>query len=630
MTVVVAVALATIAIGITAAILGGLRLGRFIRFVPFPVIGGFLAGSGYLILMGGLGVVAGQSLSWTSLAALGDPAVLLRFAAALGFLVPLALLQLRLPTSLALPAVALAVIVVFNLVVLAAGLDDDALRAGNWLISLPEGTALWPPIHPADIGLVRWSEIAAQLVNLPTVVILTVIAVLMNATGIELDTRRDVDLDRELRSVGLQNLLGGIGGGMPGFPSISLTMLANRLRAPNVIVGLIASAFCVAALLFGNIVLSIVPTPLLGGLLIWIGLSLLIEWLVRAQSRLTRWEYLVVLLIFLVIVLVSFAAGILVGLIAAAILFVVEYGQVEIVRHVMTGRDYQSSNDTSENRREVLRSEGAAILIVRLQGFLFFGTADRLRKRIQQRIEHHEGLPIRYLVVDFQRVSGLDSSTALSFTRLAQMTGPDGFVLVLCGMSDAVRSAITRGGLENGDGARIHVESDLDHGLEWSENQLLSEVAPQIVGGASVPVIDLLFEIVKDRPLAEALLPFLERIDIEPGTKLIEQGTPSDDIYFVERGRAAVELESRDHAPVRVATIGRGSIVGEMAFYLRKPRTASVVAEAPLVAWRFSGENLERLRHSSPEAVIAFHRGMAGMLADRLISTNQLVRLLAD
>lgn len=59
-------------------------------------------------------------------------------------------------------------------------------------------------------------------------------------------------------------------------------------------------------------------------------------------------------------------------------------------------------------------------------------------------------------------------------------------------------------------------------------------------------------------------------------------------------------------------------------------RSASVVAEAPLVAWRFSSERLEQLRAASSEAVIAFHRGMASLLADRLTSTNLLVRLLAD
>ena len=629
-TVVVAVALATLVIGVAAFLLGTLQLGRFIRFVPFPVIGGFLAGSGWLIFLGGVGVVTGRPPTDANLEMLADLPIVTRLVIAVALFLPVPLLQRRLPPSLVLPGMALAAIVLFNIVVLVFGIPAHSLRAGGWLLTVARGGVLWPPIDLSEFAEVNWTAIAGRLVDLPTVAVLTVIAVLMNATGIELDKRRDVNLDRELRSVGLQNLLGGLGGGMPGFHSVSLTALATRLGASGPVVGLIVAAFCVAALVFGNVVLAIMPTPLLGGLLIWVGLALLIEWLVRAYDRLSRWEYLVIVLIFLVIVGVSFASGILVGLIAAVVLFVVEYGQVEIVRHLMTGKDYQSSGNTSAERREVLLSVGDAILIVRLQGFLFFGTADRLRKRIQSRIDAHDGTPIRCLVVDFQRVTGLDSSTVLSFTRLAQMTGPDRFALVLCGMSEAVRTAMTRGDLTLDTDPHIRVEPDLDHGLEWCENALLTEVAPEVVGSRPLSAIDLLVEVVKDRPLAEALLPHLERVDVGIGGKLIEQGTPSDDIYFVEQGRAAVMLEAKDQTPVRVATVTRGSIVGEMAFYLGKPRSASVVAESPLVAWRFSSERLEQMRAASPEAVVAFHRGMAGLLAGRLTSTNLLVRLLAD
>jgi len=136
--------------------------------------------------------------------------------------------------------------------------------------------------------------------------------------------------------------------------------------------------------------------------------------------------------------------------------------------------------------------------------------------------------------------------------------------------------------------------------------------------------------VVKDRELAESLVPFLDRFEVVVGDKLIEEGKPSDDIYFMEEGRAAVVIETDGEHQVRVATVGRGSIVGEMSFYLDKPRSASVVAETPVIAWRLSTQSLERLCAASPEAAVAFHRGMAGMIADRLSSTNQLVRLLAD
>ena len=298
------------------------------------------------------------------------------------------------------------------------------------------GDGLWPPIRPADIASVRWDHILPTAIMLPAIVIITVMALLMNATGIELDSGREVDLDRELRSVGLQNLVSGLGGGLPGYPAVSLSLLADRLGAAHRLVGVIVAVLAGAALFLGEFVLDLVPTPLLGSLLIWIGGSLMFEWLVRTARRLAAWEYMIVLLIFLVIAGVGFPYGVLVGLIAAIVLFVVEYGRVDSVRQVLTGRDYQSTFSTSEAQRESLRQFGDAILIARLQGFIFFGTSDRLRKNLEDRLR--AGPSIRFLVIDFQRVTGVDSSAVASFLRLGQVMSRSGVNLVLSGMRETV------------------------------------------------------------------------------------------------------------------------------------------------------------------------------------------------
>ena len=93
----------------------------------------------------------------------------------------------------------------------------------------------------------------------------------MNASGIELGTGRDIDLDRELRSTGLQNVLAGAGGGFPGYPSVSLSLLASRLGALDRSLGLIVAAVSGLALVFGDLLLRIMPAPMLGALLVWVG-----------------------------------------------------------------------------------------------------------------------------------------------------------------------------------------------------------------------------------------------------------------------------------------------------------------------------------------------------------------------
>ena len=629
-TVVTAVALTTLTVGAGTWLLGFFRLSRFIRFIPFPVIGGFLAGSGWLILVGGIDAIAGAHFANAPLQMLAEPTMAARLLSAVGLIAAIALVErLSAGWRLALPATIAAALVLFNLAVWLTGIPHETLRAEHWLMALPSGHALWPPLLPADLKLVDWPAIAGQSLALATVPVLAVIAVLMNATGIELEERRDLDLDRELRAAGIGNLVAGAGGGIPGYHSLSGTVLAARLGSTNLTVGVTIALCCATAAAFGPQILTLVPTPLLGGVLAWIGGGLIHQWLISAHARLARSEYAVVVLIFAIIAFVGFSWGILGGLVAAAVLFAVEYGRVDIVRYTLTGRDYQTGAASSDERLALLRDRGDAILLLRLQGYLFFGTAERLRKRIQERLADTSQTGIRFLVIDFDRVSGLNSSAVLSFIRLSQTAAPAGLVLVLTGMSDSVKKAMLRGGLEHDEKSPVRIAPSFDHGAEWCEDALLAEVAPKLATVESRPARDILMDIVNDEASAEALIPYCERIEIAAGDALITQGKPSDDIFLIEAGRAAVELASGAHS-IRLATLAHGAIVGEVAFYLSVPRSASVIAESPLVAWRFSRAKLDRLRATEPEIAARFHEGIAAMLAERLTRTNRLIQLLAD
>jgi SulP family sulfate permease len=629
-TVVVAAGLATAVTGLFSMLLGHFQLGRLIRFAPYPVVGGFLAGTGWLIMIGGIGLVINQPFSFQVVPSLMEAGTLVKLGLTACFVLMLILLQRGKPSPLQLPIIISIALLAFNAAVSGLQMSTDELRADGWLVELPEGGSFWPPISSSDLGLVDWSAVAAGLVGLPAVALLTVAALLMNATGIELDTQRDIDLDRELKSVGLMNLVAGGGAGLPGYCSISLSVLAARLDALHRPTPLIVAALAAAALIFGNVILDWVPTVILGGFLVWVGGSLLVEWLVLSYRRLELREYLVIPLIFVIIVGVDFAVGILAGLVAAVVLFAFEYGRLDIVRHEMSGARYQSSVETTDRRREALERFGSAILIVRLQGFLFFGTADGLRRRIHERVKSEPGR-IKFLVIDFRRVTGIDSSSVLSFIRLHQSAVRDDFVVVLAGASPAILRGLRRGGLGEEATPRFRFEADLERGLKWCEDALLAESTPELLSGKSHNLEELLLEIVSDARSVAALAPHFERIEAEPGTRLIEQGSPSDDIILVESGYAAVEMAGDDATkPLRLATIGPGAIVGEISFYLQELRTASIVVEERLVAWKFTRRALAGLQADAPEAALELHRSIAAMLARRLGQTNRLLRILAD
>jgi SulP family sulfate permease len=619
--------LATLLIGAMSLVLGLFRQGRFIRFTPFPVVAGFLAGSGWLILRGGAQVIAGQPIA-DALAHV-DGTLVGKFAAAAAFVALVLALGRVTRWRLLLPATVAFAIIAFNVATLALRISPDTLAASGWLINLPDGAALWPPISPGDIAAIDWRATLAALEFLPSAAVLTIASLLMNATSIELLERRDLDLDYELRVVGLANIVAALGGGLTGYHSLALTQLANRLGGRGPIVGLTVGAVCFAALLVGSVVLRLIPTPLLGAMLVWIGSALLSEWLVRSYRRLSIWEYLVIVLIFVVIAFFGFAWGLLVGIVAAFMLFIVEYGRVDIVRLFVTGKDYQSSIDASEERRQTLSTHGDAILILRLQGFLFFGTAERLRQRVERRAVD-SGRQTEFVLIDFRRVTGLDSSTVLSFIRLAQTATRENFTIVFTGVNESSRATMLRGGLDVGDDSPIRFVGDLDAGLKQCEDALIARALPGYRPDAPRPLESHLGDILDDEATAAKVAAYCERITLPAGRILIEQDTPSADIFFVEHGHASVTVASPGHAPVRLATVGPGAILGEVAFYLGEKRSASVIAEEDMVVWRFSRESIERLQQELPEVGLRFHEGIAAMLAKRLTRTNHLVRLLAD
>lgn len=625
-TVLAGVALSTLLVALVLFLIGRFHLGNLVRFAPFPVVGGFLAGTGWLVLLGGLGIVIGSTPSLGNLGIFFQPDQLAKVGAAAGIILLLLALQYRAGGSLVLPGVILGAMLLFNLAALVLGIETEALRAHGWLAPIANGR-LWPPAPWPDFAAIDWTVLGHIMIGAPVMVAITVLTLLLNMSAMEVDWRTDIDLDHELRASGMANVASALGGGPPGHHSLVLTLLAGRLGGDGAVVGILAGLVCLAALVLGGAVVNAVPTPVLGALMMWFGGSLVADWLLKTARRVSLLEYLTILLIFGVIVFAGFAWGVTVGILAAAMLFAAQYSQIDSVRHMLSGRDYQSSFEQSEMRREALRAHGDAILVIRLHGFLFFGTADRLRRRIQAQVSR---VPVRYLFIDFQRVSGIDSSTVLSFVRLAQLAEREGFVIFLTGLSESVRDTLRRGGLTHGAATPVRLAANLDAVLEECESALLAEVASDALPGDPHDISERLTAFVPVPELVPELVACFERVEVPAGGRLVEEGAESDDIYVIESGRASVTIAGGGGRQIRLAGVGPGALVGEISFYLGKPRTASIVADTAVIAWRVTRERLAALEARLPEMAIHFHRSLAAMLADRLAATNRLVRFLED
>ena len=377
-TVLAAIAVATLLLGAFQLLLGALRLGNLVRFVPYPVIGGFLAGTGWLLARGGIGVMANSPVGLRDVADLLEWASVARWLPGVIFAVVVFVVLSKRPSALAIPLAVAAAVAVFYAVLLVTGTSVAEARSDGWLFaSIPRG-ASWQPRIAAAVMDADWGAVASQAPQIGTMLVVAVVAMLLNSSGVELAVRRDVDLNAELRAVGAANVAAGALGGMGGYHTLSLSVMGIQMAGHSRLIGLAAAAVCGVALVAGPQLISYLPTLVLGGLLLLLGLGFLVEWVWEARRRLPMTDYAVLLLILVVIAGLGFLPGVAVGLVAAIVLFVLDYGRMDVVRYRLSGATFASAVERPQAEGDALRREGDRITVLVLQGFLFFGTANRL------------------------------------------------------------------------------------------------------------------------------------------------------------------------------------------------------------------------------------------------------------
>jgi SulP family sulfate permease len=623
------VAVSSLLTGLCFLLLGAFRLGNLIRFIPYPVIGGFLAGIGWLLISGSFTTMTLKPLTLENLPYLAQGEMIAKWLPGVAFAFVLWGLQRRLRHYLTMPSVVFGAIALFYLGAWLGGASIADLRAGGFLLGPFPAGGLWQPLTPALFAEVDWLAILAEIPAFGSVLIISVISFLLIASSLEVVTRRDIDLNHELRATGIANIVAGLGAGLPGYHSLSLSVLTHRMGAPVRLSGLLAAALCGAVLFLGGDVLSFLPKMIVGGLLFYVGLDFLLEWAVEAWFRLARGDYLLVLLVLATTAGVGFLEGIGVGIVAGLILFTVSYSRVNVVKHALSGVEFHSNVDRSEALRARLKEQGEAIYVLKLQGYIFFGTANRLLNQVRSRAGERDRPPLRYAVLDFRRVNGLDSSAVLSLTRMVQHAQDHDFVVVFTGLTPVMENLLQRESIDPAKNRRVRIFADLDHGLEWCENELL-DLAETRADEYRDPVPEQLRRV---NPMAGDLASFMsytEPVSLKAGDYLLRQGEVSDDLYFIETGKVTAQLETSDGKTLRLRTMGPGTIVGEVAFYLGVPRSASVVADAPATGYRLTKAGLTAMKRERPEIAAVFHEFIAQRLAERVADTNKLLDAIFD
>jgi len=426
-----------------------------------------------LLVRGGIQVMSDRDLSFANLPWICQPDAIARWLSGLILAVVLLAITKRYQHYLVMPSCLLLAIGLFYLALWGSHTPIAEARSAGWLLGpFPKG-GLWQPLMLPELSSINWSVILEQAGIIATLMFISLLSLVLTNSGIELAVERDIDLNTELQAVGIANLAAGIGSGMAGNQALPSTLLVHKMGAKNRLSGVFKTVPCTAVLVLGSSFLSFFPKPILGSLLLYLGIDLLIQWVYKAASKLPRSDYLTVLLILVVINAVGFLEGVVVGLILSVLLFVVKYSRINVAKNELSGATQQSHVERTAEQRQLLQQQGEAIYILQLHGFIFFGTANRLLKQVRDRIAQAPHNPLRFIVLDFHLVSGIDSSAVLSFSKMAKLVQQQNLTLAFAGVEPQVEALLHQGDVLADPPPNIQIFPDFDRGLAWCEDRIL-------------------------------------------------------------------------------------------------------------------------------------------------------------
>jgi len=276
----------------------------------------------------------------------------------------------------------------------------------------------------------------------------------------------------------------------------------------------------------------------------------------------------------------------------------------------------RSSVVRSPGQEQTLASHGAKVPIYRLGGYVFFGSASKIDAMFMENLLGNA----EAVVLDFSRVSGIDTSALAVFQRILRrhVQSRVTFHLVYGAPTrvQLVALGVTPGGSRN-----LKFHDSLDRALEAAEEGLLDVHEKDTLD-------QTMMRSAKSLDWRSPFEGYLETREVAENEALFQEGDRSDEVYFVESGRFDVLKRGSDGETVRLAKVRHGALLGEIAFYLGEPRSATIVASQKSLVRVMRRAALERMRAERPELATQFDHMVIRSVAGSLKRTTQMVTTL--
>jgi sulfate permease, SulP family len=618
---IIAIALATAITGLLMCVLGFTHAGRAIRFMPYPVIGGFLGATGWLMVTGATQVVTDQKPTITNLSVFAEASPAGKLAACAAVAIVLHVLMRRSKSPFVLPGVLLGSVVLTYILLLASGTSLATAQTNGWMFNPQPAAGL---VVPWKLGALRgfpWAALPSLAGDVLAVMFVTISTLLLNTTGIEIATRSEANIERDLKVHGFANLVTGGLGGMVVCTSLSRSILVRTAGATGRLSGFTVATISAAVLVADPSFLGYVPKYVLGGLLFYLGSDLVYQWLIHSSRRLLPLEYLSLIAIAALIIYFGFVAGVLIGIVIGCATFALSASRVNAIKFTFDSSEYRSSLDRGPSELSLLAEHGRQIQGMTLQSYLFFGSANRLYQYVKTLLAKEPDC--RFLIFDFRLVTGIDSSATHSFAQIKQAAAAYGVRIMLANLSPELERAFRTARFISDD---VTVVSDLDRALESCEQEVIE--IHRAEAGDLPSLRAWLSDALGSAEHADRLAEYCRRLDIPTGGIIARQGDAAASMHFILEGRVGIIVDVGDGRTMRVRSLGRHTTIGEMGLITRRPRSATIQAETDSVLYELTTDDYERIKREQPALSEALLSYVVAVMAERLSFANRVVGVL--
>lgn len=485
-TVITSYAMSSILTGIVFFALGSARLGTLVNFFPHSILVGCIGGVGIFLFLTGLEVSVrldgNLELSKEVFDKLIAPMSIAQWLPPLALAIILLVIKRYYDRPFLVPAYYIGITIVFYIVTIAVpSLDMATLRSAGWVFEAPAADKTFYNFYSYyQFSIVDWKAVALTIPSQFALTFFGILHVPINIPNLAMKMQEDnVSINRELIMHGVSNTLSGCVGSIQNYLVYVNSVLFMDTGGDSRLAGYLLAAATAALWIVGPIVIGYVPVIVVGTLIYYLGIDLAKEALVDTFGRLHKLEYFTILIISLVMGTYDFVVGVAVGIGLACLVYVVQTSRKSVIRAEFSGEIAESTVRRHARQRAYLHRVGPQIRVVKLGGYLFFGSIVNVEKTVRALIDAKAfaQAPIRYLVVDFSHVTGIDFSAAEAFGRMHRILRRRDVEMIIAGVNlhDEVGRSLQMDGLfeESDDAPPPKVYENLNGALEACENGLL-------------------------------------------------------------------------------------------------------------------------------------------------------------